>query len=186
MGVLRGAAWSIAVGALAACGAMHSTGFVYETLDAEAATEAGVARSCRVAGDCDDDEYCLRLPGSCAEDRDAAPGTCVATDAGCALAHPLCACDGRIYADGCTLKASRQAVSYDGAACALPAGTFECDFEVCSSATDFCLADTGRACAPLPSACRAPDAGCGCFGISSPRCSCTWEDAGYFDVECAE
>ena len=167
MGVVRFAAWSIAASALAACSAMHANIFVEHTSDAGSAADANVAvRSCRVAGDCDADEYCLRLPGSCNEDVDAAPGTCAPTDAGCALAYPLCACDGRVYADGCTLRSSRQAVSYGGVACKLPAGTFECNYEVCSSSTDFCLAGSGRACAPLPAACREPDAECSCFGIT--------------------
>ena len=189
MGIFRFACCFVGASALTFCGTTRGHDFAGAS-SGDGAGDGGGSRRCRLARDCDANETCLRLPGSCHEDTDATPGTCVPSDAradaGCTLSYPVCACDGQVYADGCVLKASGQAVSYGGAACSLPAGTFECNYEVCSSANDYCFADTDRACMPLPDACKAPDAGCECFGISGGRCGCVKTDAGYFDVECAE
>jgi hypothetical protein len=100
-----------------------------------------------------------------------------------------CGCNGQIYIDACQAYAVGVDVgSQEG--CKPPEDSFACGPVLCEHGTTYCQRSNGyHQCKPLPEACKASDAMCGClkevFCISAPgETGCEKSAEGDFFVTC--
>ncbi len=160
--------------------------YVAAALSAAVAGVVLIGEGCQVActsnADCGESSYCALSAAACLEAR--AVGFCKAIPDSCPdVASPVCACDGKPYANECEAARARVSVAATGdcsSACGGPNETTCADGKYCHYADGVCgTADALGTCDPFPDACDGTASGlvCGCDGKTYPS-RCEAEAAG--------
>jgi hypothetical protein len=142
----------------------------------------GCQVTCTTNADCGDKSYCSLTSGDCLQAR--AVGFCKSIPESCPdVASPVCACDGKPYANECEAARAGASVAATGdcsTACGGPSKATCDDGKWCHYADGVCgTADALGSCDALPAMCDGTSSGlvCGCDGKTYPS-RCDAESAG--------